>query len=117
VKSNANALAAKLKAKGFDTYMVKVGTLYKVQVGAFGVKANADAMMKKLKASGFEAFITTESGTAVTIESVPVKKSVTEIAKEVINGKWGNGVDRKNRLVAAGYNYSEIQTMVNKLLK
>ena len=76
MKSNADALAAKLKAKGFDTYMVKVGNLYKVQVGAFGVKANADAMMQKLKAAGFDAFITTESGTAVAIEA---PKPVAEI--------------------------------------
>ncbi len=76
VKSNADALAAKLKAKGFDTYMVKVGNLYKVQIGAFGVKANADAMMQKLKAACFDAFITTESGTAVAIEA---PKPVAEI--------------------------------------
>ena len=37
------------------------------------------------------------------------------IAKEVLNGKWGNGTDRKNRLESAGYNYSEIQAEVNKL--
>lgn len=64
-KSNADTLQAKLKAAGFDTYMVKVGNLYKVQVGAFGVKANADAMAKKLKAAGFDTFITTESGNPV----------------------------------------------------
>lgn len=75
-KSNADALAAKLKAKGFDTYMVKVGNLYKVQVGAYSVKSNADAMMKKLKDAGFDAFITTESGTAVAIEE---QKPVAEI--------------------------------------
>ena len=48
-------------------------------------------------------------------EQVP-KKSVAEIAKEVINGKWGNGTDRKNRLSSAGYNYSEVQAKVNELL-
>lgn len=45
------------------------------------------------------------------------KKSNEEIAKEVINGLWGNGVDRKNRLTAAGYNYAEVQKIVNKLVK
>lgn len=45
------------------------------------------------------------------------KKSIKTIAKEVINGKWGNGVDRKKKLEAAGYNYLEVQKMVNKLLK
>ena len=47
----------------------------------------------------------------------PAKKTVNEIAKEVINGKWGNGADRKKRLAAAGYNYSEVQAAVNKMLK
>jgi hypothetical protein len=49
--------------------------------------------------------------------ATPAKKSVTEIAKEVIKGKWGNGADRKKRLTAAGYNYSEVQKKVNQLLK
>lgn len=44
------------------------------------------------------------------------KKSVTEIAKEVINGKWGNGDDRKTKLTAAGYDYSAVQKKVNELL-
>ncbi len=43
------------------------------------------------------------------------KKSNETIAQEVINGAWGNGEDRKNRLISAGYNYSEIQAKVNEL--
>lgn len=45
------------------------------------------------------------------------KKSVDTLAREVIQGKWGNGADRKNRLTAAGYNYSAVQKRVNELLK
>ena len=44
------------------------------------------------------------------------KKSVTEIAKEVIAGKWGNGEDRKKKLKAAGYDPDEVQKKVNQLL-
>lgn len=44
------------------------------------------------------------------------KKSIVEIAKEVINGKWGNGSDRKNKLTSAGYDYSAVQSIVNQLL-
>lgn len=44
------------------------------------------------------------------------KKSVDEIAKEVIRGEWGNGDERYNRLTNAGYNYNEIQAKVNELL-
>lgn len=43
-----------------------------------------------------------------------VMLSNEEIADEVIAGKWGNGADRKLRLTAAGYNYEEIQKIVNK---
>lgn len=39
-----------------------------------------------------------------------------EIAKEVLAGKWGNGNDRRTRLTNAGYNYSDIQSIVNALL-
>lgn len=45
-----------------------------------------------------------------------ITKSIDEIANEVIAGAWGNGEDRKNRLEAAGYNYSEVQAKVNEIL-
>lgn len=47
----------------------------------------------------------------------PVRKSVDELAREVIRGDWGNGQDRKDRLTAAGYNYSEVQGRVNEILR
>lgn len=43
-------------------------------------------------------------------------KSNETIAQEVINGAWGNGDDRKNRLIAAGYDYNTIQSIVNQKL-
>lgn len=43
------------------------------------------------------------------------KNKNLQIAHEVISGSWGNGADRKNRLSAAGYNYEEIQTIVNEI--
>lgn len=46
-----------------------------------------------------------------------VKKSVNQIAKEVIAGKWGNGEQRKKNLAEAGYTYSTIQNAVNNILK
>lgn len=49
-------------------------------------------------------------------EQAPSVKSNEQLADEVINGKWGNGADRKNRLTAAGYNYEAVQTIVNERL-
>ena len=79
----------------------------KSQIGAFSSLKNA----KKACKTGY--FVFDANGKVI----YPVKKSVTEIAKEVIQGKWGNGVDRKNRLEKAGYNYNEVQKKVNMLLK
>lgn len=42
------------------------------------------------------------------------KKSISELADEVIAGKWGNGSDRAKRLKAAGYDYDAVQAEVNK---
>lgn len=51
------------------------------------------------------------------IDSGSALKSITEIAKEVIDGKWGNGEDRKKKLAAAGYDYESVRKKVNELLK
>lgn len=44
-------------------------------------------------------------------------KSIDEIAKEVIAGKWGNGAERKRRLRNAGYNPTAVQKEVNRQLR
>lgn len=44
-------------------------------------------------------------------------KSNVEVAKEVLEGKWGNGAERKEKLTKAGYNYAAVQNEVNKLVK
>lgn len=43
--------------------------------------------------------------------------SIDEIAREVIAGKWGTGIQRKQLLRAAGYNPQFVQARVNELLK
>lgn len=59
-----------------------------------------------------------EAATAAKKSPTPAspQKSTEEIAKEVINGQWGNSADRKKRLEAAGYNYNTIQDKVNELV-
>lgn len=44
------------------------------------------------------------------------KKPVSQIAREVISGKWGNGDERKAKLAAAGYDYPAVQAAVNAIL-
>lgn len=33
----------------------------------------------------------------------------------MLQGKWGDGTDRKNRLTSAGYDYNAVQGVVNRL--
>lgn len=48
---------------------------------------------------------------------LPTANSLTEIAKEVIKGKYGNGATRKKNIESLGYNYNEVQKEVNRLLR
>lgn len=72
-----------------------------------------------IKAKGLNGFTKSNPTPAPkpTPTPAPAKKSVDEIAKEVIAGKWGNGQDRKNRLTSAGYNYNVIQARVDQMLQ
>ena len=92
----------------------KTWTDSKTQKGAFKILSNA----KKCADDNAGYSVFDEKGNVVyTGKNTVVKKTVTELAKEVIAGKWGNGQDRKNRLTAAGYDYTAVQNKVNELLK
>lgn len=49
--------------------------------------------------------------------STKATKSVDDVARDVLKGVYGNGEDRKKKLESAGYNYKEVQSAVNRLLK
>ena len=78
----------------------------KSQIGAFSSQENA----KKACKAGYAVF--DSNGKQV----YPAKKSIDEIAREVIQGKWGNGAERKKKLTDAGYDYNAVQKKVNEIL-
>lgn len=43
--------------------------------------------------------------------------TIDALAYEVIQGDWGNGEERKERLEAAGYDYDAVQQRVNEILE
>ncbi len=45
------------------------------------------------------------------------KKNLEAVARDVIDGKYGNGEDRKMRLRAAGYDPVEVQRKVNEMVR
>lgn len=83
----------------------------KTQIGAYSVLDNA-----KKQADAHAGYSVYDMNGKLVYSPTSKKKTVTELAREVINGKWGNGADRKNRLTAAGYDYTAVQAEVNKLL-
>lgn len=99
-KANAQTLEKKLKAAGFDTYIVNDGGYYKVQVGAFSKKANAESMLAKLKTAGYsDAFITTGSGAGGTIKAGSVVR-VKQGAKTYTGGGLASFVYSRDHVVS-----------------
>lgn len=60
--------------------------------------------------------LNTSTTSKPTTQTSSKKKSVDTIAREVIQGKWGNGSARKSKLIKAGYDYNAVQKRVNQLL-
>lgn len=114
-KAEADALAEYFGLKKTNTTANATG-LYCVQIGAYSQISNAEATLAKVKAAGFKDAVIVKNGQTVSTVTT-AKKTIDEIAKEVINGKWGNGTERKQKLTAAGYNYKEVQDKVNALVK
>ena len=92
-----------------------------------GINGNVDmdysyvdyaSVIKSKGKNGFKkANTSTNTNKKPTTTVTPVKKkTIDEIAKEVIGGKWGNGEERKKKLIKAGYDYNKVQAKVNQLV-
>ena len=87
-----------------------------------GIKGNVDMNYAYIdyptliKNSGKNGFVAV-SAPKPTTNPAPAKKTNEQIAEEVLDGLWGNGTERKNKLTAAGYDYNAIQTIVNSKAK
>lgn len=86
-----------------------------LQPGSYYVYKEVSGSVNITKTSGVAGSWIKPANTSVVAASAP-KKSIAEIAKEVVAGKWGNGTERVTKLTVAGYNPTEVQTEVNKLL-
>ena len=92
-----------------------------VEAGFIDVDSNGDDSDEKFAkgiAQGIINFFGGASAVAPTPAPTPApaKASNETVAQEVIDGKWGNGDDRKAKLRAAGYDYATIQSIVNRKL-
>lgn len=78
---------------------------------------NGEERKQRLEAAGYVyADVQTAVDRKVSGKSVSSGKSIIALANEVIDGKWGNGDERKQRLEDSGYDYKTVQAAVNELL-
>ena len=82
--------------------------------GAWG---NGDDRKARLRAAGYDAAaVQAEVNRQLSGAPAPARKSVDDIAREVIAGQWGNNPERSRRLQAAGYSPTEVQNRVNGIV-
>ena len=83
-----------------------------------GWGADLDLNIAYMDRNGWMKFAKGDGSAQPSTPQQPVTKpdkTVDQVAQEVMDGKWGNGDDRKNRLQAAGYDYNAVQAKVNQL--
>lgn len=86
-----------------------------VIAGAWG---NGPDRQNRLKNAGYDpgavqAIVNRKLGAKA---ASPSRKSNDQVANEVLAGAWGNNPERKQRILAAGYDYNAIQAIVNRKL-
>lgn len=102
------------RLRGDKTVRKPTSELYRVRKSWSDIKSQKGAFRNienAKRCAGFRLKVFDANGNIV----YPVGKTIDELAREVISGKWGNGEERKRRLTQAGYNYKEVQRRVNQL--
>jgi hypothetical protein len=81
-----------------------------------------EAKKQSDKAEGSK-HVTKEETPKVVLDSPPkkdssskAKASLEDVAKEVVNGDWGKGQERRKKLSEAGFNVNEVEEAVVKLM-
>lgn len=86
--------------------------------GAWG---NGDDRRRRLEAAGYnynevQNAVNAKLGGGSYTPTNHTGPSLDDVARAVIRGDFGNGEERRRRLVAAGYNYNAVQARVNQLM-
>ena len=83
-----------------------------------GEWGNGQERIQRLTEAGYDAGLIQEKvNFALQGSQINDTKTMDALAYEVIQGEWGNGEERKERLEAAGYDYDAVQQRVNEILE
>lgn len=124
IGQNSRGLKTKLNSKGNADYygfirLIKCPSI--IVEGAFvdnkNDVQNIDTVEKQKKFGiAYAKGILKTLGINAKTDKEQTGNTVTDLAYEVIAGRWGNGTERKNKLNNAGYDYNAVQAKVNELL-
>lgn len=106
----------KAQWKAGDLCLKFSGSTYKHMFYYMGNGQIADASRTNKVADNIKVRSYDNYSAKIIIRYIETKKTVEELAKEVIDGKWGSGSERKSRLEAEGYDYNAVQQKVNELI-
>lgn len=112
-----NKQAGKVKKTSASTTAKKsVNTLAReVLAGKWG---NGTDRKNRLAKAGYDySKVQAAVNKLVKTSQITQDKIINAVAHEVIDGRWGNGQERIDRLKAAGYDPNKIQKRVNELMK
>lgn len=99
-----------------STHVVKSGDTLFSLAKKYGMSVDSLKSLNRLNTNLIVVGQTLKVKGSTSVVTKPKLKDLDVIAKEVIDGKWGNGSDRKNRLQKAGYNYHDVQVVVDRVL-
>lgn len=110
---------------GNELALLKATGKFTVITGADQCKKGKNLRAGDILLRNGHTAIVTQGDIAFTTKKTTKKKTVEQIAKEIVEGKcsdsrwktWGVGATRKARLKKAGYDYKAVQKAVNKLMK
>ncbi len=108
---------ARAYAKGYAYRLIECGFISNaedVKVFNGGIDKLAKGILECF-GIGVQAASKPTTSKPVTKPKPAEKKTIEQIAQEVLAGKWGNGDTRKQKLKAAGYDYNAVQSKVNEL--
>lgn len=113
-ETSNNTTESKPEKKPTETKKTNEQIAEEVIAGKWG---NGNTRKNSLEKAGYDyntiqVIVNKKLGSTTTTS----KKTVSQLADEVIAGKWGTGNTRKKKLEAAGYNYDAVQAEVNKKL-
>lgn len=111
-KLGVSSAPAKPAKKSIDTIAQEVIN------GAWG---NGDDRRRRLEAAGYnynevQNAVNAKLGGGSYTPTNHTGPSLDDVARAVMRGDFGNGEERRRRLVAAGYNYNAVQARVNQLM-